>query len=117
MPDETVVYCGHEYTQSNARFARSVDPDNAALADRAKEIDAMRARGEPTIPTTLGLERATNPFLRPNDPAIRRQLGMENADTVDAFAEIRARKDRFLAVKLSTRARQSDTCKVARPRT
>lgn len=95
MPDETVVYCGHEYTQSNARFALSVDPDNQALRQRAAEIDAMRQRGEPTVPTTLGVERRTNPFIRTSDPAIRRHLGMEQASDSDVFAEIRRRKDRF----------------------
>lgn len=95
MPDETVVYCGHEYTQSNARFALSVDPDNQALIARAAEIDAVRKRGEPTVPTTLGLERQTNPFIRTNDPAIRRQLAMTDATDVKVFAEIRRRKDRF----------------------
>ncbi len=95
LPDEALVYCGHEYTQSNARFALSVDPDNAALQARAKEVDEQRAAGEPTIPTTLGQERATNPFLRPADPLIRKQLGMEAASDVEVFAEIRQRKDNF----------------------
>ncbi|MCB2053096.1 MAG: hydroxyacylglutathione hydrolase [Geminicoccaceae bacterium] len=95
MPDETLVYCGHEYTLSNARFALTVDPDNKALGARAAEIEQARASGRPTIPTTLGLERRTNPFLRPHDPGIRRHLGMEDAGDADVFAEIRARKDRF----------------------
>lgn len=95
LPDETLVYCGHEYTQSNATFALSVDPENAALRARAGEVDRQRAAGEPTIPTTLGLERATNPFLRPADLGIRQQLGMANASDVEVFAEIRARKDAF----------------------
>ncbi|MGI9508550.1 MAG: hydroxyacylglutathione hydrolase [Geminicoccaceae bacterium] len=95
LPDEALVYCGHEYTQSNARFALSVDPDNGELQARSAEIDRQRAAGEPTVPTTLGLERATNPFLRPNDPAIRRKLGLEHADDVEVFAEIRRLKDSF----------------------
>ena len=95
LPDEALVYCGHEYTQSNATFALSVDPDNRALRARAAEIDAQRAEGKPTIPTTLGQERATNPFLRPDDPQIRKQLGMEQASDADVFAEIRRRKDSF----------------------
>jgi hydroxyacylglutathione hydrolase len=95
LPLETVVYCGHEYTQSNARFALTVDPTNSALKERAKEIDALRAEGKPTLPTTIGRELATNPFLRWHDPAIRRNLGMENADDVAVFAEIRKRKDMF----------------------
>lgn len=95
LPDDTAVYCGHEYTLSNARFAVTVDPDNAELADRLKEIEALRADGKPTAPTTIGREKATNPFLRPHDPAIRRTLGMENASDTEVFAEIRRRKDRF----------------------
>lgn len=95
LPLETQVYCGHEYTQSNAKFALTVDPTNSALKERAKEIDALRAAGKPTLPTTIGLELATNPFLRWHDPAIRRNLGMEKADDVAVFAEIRKRKDVF----------------------
>lgn len=95
LPDEALVYCGHEYTQSNARFALSVDPGNGELKARAAEVDKQRAAGKPTVPTTLGLERATNPFLRPDDPAIRRELGLETADDVAVFAEIRRRKDSF----------------------
>lgn len=95
MPDETRVYCGHEYTVSNARFAVTVDPLNRALESRAREVEDMRARLEPTIPTTMGQERATNPFLRPDDPGIRHALDMLDADTVAVFAEIRARKDAF----------------------
>ena len=86
LPDGALVYCGHEYTQSNARFALSVDPGNEALKARAKEVDEQRAAGKPTIPTTLGQERATNPFLRPTDPMIRKQLGMEAASDVEVFA-------------------------------
>jgi hydroxyacylglutathione hydrolase len=95
LPPETVVYCGHEYTQSNARFALTVDPDNALLKARAEKIDALRAEGEPTLPTTIGEELATNPFLRWNDPAIRKTLGMEDDSEEAVFAEIRKRKDSF----------------------
>jgi hydroxyacylglutathione hydrolase len=95
LPRETRVYCGHEYTQSNARFALSVDPTNSALKERAAEIEALRAEGKPTLPTTIGEELATNPFLRSHDPAIRRNLGMEKASDVEVFAEIRKRKDNF----------------------
>lgn len=95
LPDETTVYFGHEYTLSNARFARTVDPENAALARRADEIEALRADGAFTAPTTIGIEKATNPFLRAGDPAIRRHLGMEGASNAEVFAEIRGRKDRF----------------------
>jgi hydroxyacylglutathione hydrolase len=95
LPDAALVYCGHEYTQSNARFALSVDPDNPALKARAAEVDRQRAAGQPTVPTTLGQERAANPFLRPHDPAIRRRLGMADASDAEVFAELRKRKDRF----------------------
>ncbi|MGE0502434.1 MAG: hydroxyacylglutathione hydrolase [Rhizobiaceae bacterium] len=95
LPVDTVVYCGHEYTQSNARFALTIDPTNPALKERAAEIDRLRATGEPTLPTTIGAELSTNPFLRWHDPAIRENLGMQNASDVDVFSEIRKRKDAF----------------------
>ena len=95
LPDETMVYFGHEYTLSNARFARTIDPDNAVLSARVAEIEALRAAGAFTAPTTIGLEKATNPFLRAADPAIRRHLGLERASDGEVFAEIRGRKDRF----------------------
>lgn len=95
LPLETVVYCGHEYTQANARFALSVDPTNSALKERAKAIEALRAEGKPTLPTTLMAEMSTNPFLRWHDPVIRRNLGMETASDEAVFAEIRKRKDVF----------------------
>ena len=95
LPAQTQVYCGHEYTQSNARFALTVDPDNAKLKALANEIDELRAAGKPTLPTTIGRELETNPFLRWNDAAIRKHLGMEGADEVSVFAEIRKRKDNF----------------------
>ncbi|MEQ8267056.1 MAG: hydroxyacylglutathione hydrolase [Parvibaculum sp.] len=95
LPDDTTIYCAHEYTQSNARFALSVEPQNAALVARAKEIDAKRARGEWTVPTTIGLEKATNPFLRAASADLRRTIGLEAAADVDVFAETRKRKDNF----------------------
>ena len=95
LPPETIVYCGHEYTQANAKFALTVDPDNAELQQRAAEIDALRAQGKATLPTTIGLELRTNPFLRWSDATIRSTLGMENASDEAVFAEIRKRKDNF----------------------
>jgi hydroxyacylglutathione hydrolase len=95
LPADTMIYCAHEYTQSNARFALSVDPDNRVLQARAAEVERLRAAGQPTVPSTLGDERAANPFLRPHDPAIRRRLGLEDADDVTVFAELRRRKDSF----------------------
>ena len=94
LPDSTRVYCGHEYTLSNARSALGIEPDNEALAGRAAEIEAIRTRGEPTIPTTIGLEKATSPFLRAADPALRRNLGLQSASDAEVFAEVRRRKDR-----------------------
>jgi hydroxyacylglutathione hydrolase len=81
LPPETIVYCAHEYTQSNGRYALVAEPNNQALIARMIEVDAMRARGEPTVPTTIGLERATNPFMR--------------AESVAQLAERRAAKDGF----------------------
>jgi len=95
LPEDTRVYCGHEYTQSNARFALTIEPDNADLRARAGEIAALRAEGRPTIPTTLGLERRTNPFLRADEPSVQRSLGMDGAAPASVFAEIRKRKDSF----------------------
>ncbi|APO76545.1 hydroxyacylgluthatione hydrolase [Rhizobium etli 8C-3] len=95
LPDETAIYFGHEYTLSNARFALTIDPDNERLKTRAAEIEALRAEGRFTIPTTLGLEKETNPFLRAADPAIRRNLLMEGKTNEEVFAEIRRRKDNF----------------------
>ncbi len=95
LPEATRVYCAHEYTQNNARFALTVEPENGALVARAKAVDASRAAGRPTVPSTIGEERATNPFLRPDSPAIRRRLGLDRADDVAVFAEVRRRKDVF----------------------
>lgn len=95
LPDDTVVYCAHEYTQSNARFALTVEPQNAALAARAKEIDARRAAGQWTVPTTIALEKATNPFLRAASRDLRITVGLEAAANVDVFAETRRLKDNF----------------------
>lgn len=95
LPAATKVYCGHEYTLSNARFAVTVDPENAALARRLEAVERLRSENLPTLPTTIGEELETNPFLRWDDPGIRRTLGMEDASGSDVFAEIRGRKDRF----------------------
>jgi hydroxyacylglutathione hydrolase len=92
LPDDTCVYCAHEYTAANARFALSVD-DDPALKARAAEIFAARARGEPTVPTTIGLEKATNPFLRA--PQLAGRVGAEAEPAYKAFAAVRAAKDMF----------------------
>ena len=95
MPDATRVYCGHEYTLSNARFALTVDPGNLALRTRALDIENKRARGEVTLPTSIGVEKATNPFLRAHDSGVQAALGMVGAAPVAVFAELRERKNRF----------------------
>lgn len=81
VPDEATIHCGHEYTQSNGRFALVAEPDNAAIRERMAKVDRLRAAGEPTVPTTIGEERATNPFLR--------------ATSVEELASRRAAKDAF----------------------
>ena len=95
LTDSTRVYCGHEYTQSNGRFALTADPDNSALRQRMEEVAALRERNQPTIPTTIGLERRTNPFLRADDPAVQSAIGLPGAPPVEVFAELRHRKDHF----------------------
>lgn len=94
LPDDTRLYCGHEYTLANARFALKVDPDNERLKARLAEVERMRAAGEATLPSTIGLEKATNPFLRANDARVRRTIGMEAATDADVFAELRERKNK-----------------------
>ncbi|WP_374444753.1 hydroxyacylglutathione hydrolase [Stella sp.] len=95
LPGDTRVFCAHEYTQSNARFALTVDGGNPALVRRAAEVDALRARGEPTVPSTIALERATNPFLRADERALALAVGLPPDDPVAVFAEVRRRKDSF----------------------
>lgn len=95
LPEDTTVYCAHEYTIANAAFALSVDPDNVDLQAQSERVQMMRAANAPTSPTTMSTERKTNPFLRPTDPDIRAQLGMANDTDAAVFTEIRARKDRF----------------------
>ena len=93
LPGDTRVCCGHEYTKANCAFARGIDPANDALAARTAQVHAQRARGEPTVPSTLADERASNPFLRIDAPALRDALG--DGDRVERFAELRRRKDAF----------------------
>jgi hydroxyacylglutathione hydrolase len=95
LPEETQVYCGHEYTLANARFALTVDPSNALLKERAGEVARQREAGAFTLPTTIAIELATNPFLRADDPSIQVGLGMAGADPAAVFIELRERKNRF----------------------
>ncbi|MGQ3353778.1 MAG: hydroxyacylglutathione hydrolase [Phreatobacter sp.] len=94
LADDTAVYCGHEYTGSNAKFSLTVDPDNAALKARAEEVFRLREAGQPTLPTTIGQEKATNPFLRADDAAIAAVLGMRGRLPAEVFAELRERKNK-----------------------
>lgn len=95
LPPATRLFCGHEYTQSNVRFALSVEPGNAELQKRAVEVDSLRAGGQMTCPSTIAAELAANPFLRTGSGEIRRTLGMESASDADVFSELRRRKDSF----------------------
>lgn len=98
LPDATKVYCGHEYTLANIAFAQRVEPKNAALAARLERDQKLRAAGKPTLPSTLGEERATNPFLRWREPAVvesaNKYLGARVSDPVRVFAAIRDWKNR-----------------------
>lgn len=98
LPDDTEVYCAHEYTEMNLRFALAVEPDNPAIHQRIADAAAMRACGEPTVPSTLALEKATNPFLRCGEPAViaaARQRDANAADPVAVFAALRAWRNEF----------------------
>ena len=95
LPDDTLIYSGHEYTASNARFAATIEPDNLDLVARIASITADRAAGRFTVPSLLGLEKRTNPFLRADIPAFRAAIGMIDADPAQVFAETRRRKDKF----------------------
>lgn len=94
LPPETKIYCAHEYTAANARFAVTVDPDNAKLAAYAEDVKLKRQRGDWTVPTILSRELEANPFLRADDPALQAAMG-HPGDPVSTFAEIRQRKDNF----------------------
>jgi hydroxyacylglutathione hydrolase len=98
LPDDTEVYCGHEYTLANIRFAKAVEPGNAALAERERGDTATRAQNRPTVPSTIGLEKATNPFLRCDQPEVVQAAGRRGAaatDPVAVFTAIREWKNAF----------------------
>ena len=94
LPPDTSFYCGHEYTEANARFAVGIEPGNAALQTRAAEVKELRVAGKPTLPATIGAELAANPFLRPHSAEIRKRLAMEDKADWQVFAEIRDRKNK-----------------------
>lgn len=93
LPGATQIYCGHEYTLANARFARSVDPANENLKTREAEVAALRAAGRFTLPTRMDLELATNPFLRASNPAVQASVGLAGGDPAQVFAALRERKN------------------------
>jgi hydroxyacylglutathione hydrolase len=95
LPPETLLYCGHEYTRANTKFALTVEPGNEALQARAVEAEELAKRKQPALPTTIAKELATNPFLRPSSPEIQKRLGMEGRELWEIFGETRRRKDRF----------------------
>jgi hydroxyacylglutathione hydrolase len=95
LPDATRVYCAHEYTESNCRFAITIDPDNKALQHKVAEVKAARAAGNPTIPAELGQEKASNPFLRADQASLMRHFPECGDDAVAVFAAVRGAKDRF----------------------
>ncbi len=95
LPPDTMIYSGHEYTQSNAEFAVTIEPDNPKLISRVESVHQNRRAGKPTVPSLLSLELETNPFLRANLASVKALIGMPDATDVESFAEIRGRKDRF----------------------
>src|SRR5579862_2545222 len=95
LPDDTKFFCGHEYTDANIRFAITIEPDNPALAARAAEVKRQVAARKPTIPATIGAEKAANPFLRADDAEVAKSLGLSGSPAWQVFAEIRERKNRF----------------------
>ena len=95
LPGDTQLYCGHEYTAANIRFALTIEPDNPSLTARAEEVARLAEQGKPTIPVTMEAEKAANPFLRADFPAVAQSVGLPGAPAAQVFAEIRARKNRF----------------------
>src|ERR1700689_1603679 len=95
LPDDTQFYCGHEYTDANIRCAKTIEPNNRALAARAEQVKTELAAGKPTIPATIGAEKAANPFLRADDAEVAKSLGLSGSPAWKVFAEIRERKNKF----------------------
>jgi hydroxyacylglutathione hydrolase len=95
LPDDFKLYCGHEYTAANVKFALTIEPDNAALKARAEEVARLRAANKPTVPTMMGEEKKANVFLRADDPSLAAKLHMKGANAADVFGELRERKNKF----------------------
>jgi hydroxyacylglutathione hydrolase len=94
LPDDTLIYCGHEYTDANCKFALTIEPDNKALQARADEVRQQLSAGMPTIPVTIGAEKQTNVFLRADLPSVAKAVDMVGKPPVQVFAEIRERKNK-----------------------
>jgi hydroxyacylglutathione hydrolase len=94
LPDDTAIYCGHEYTAANIRFAKTIEPQNPVLAQRGREVEKLRAGKSPTVPSRLGEEKAANPFLRADVPEVAKSVGLAGKPAWQVFAEIRERKNR-----------------------
>jgi hydroxyacylglutathione hydrolase len=95
LPPHTLVYCAHEYTASNVRFALSLEPSHPPLVARAAEVAALRRDNRPTVPSTIGQEREANPFFRADDPVLQQAVGMLGATPEAVFGAVRSRKDQF----------------------
>lgn len=95
LPDETRAYCAHEYTEANGNFALSIEPGNLVLQEHMAEVRALRAKGAPTVPSTIGVEKQVNPFFRPDSAEIQASVGLGGFDLVEVFAAVRKRKDNF----------------------
>jgi hydroxyacylglutathione hydrolase len=105
LPDDTQIYCGHEYGENNAKFATTIDKNNEELKVRAAEIAALRREGKPTVPTLMGIEKRCNPFLRTDQADLRKALAKagvapEDADPAAVFGKLRSAKDHFGQQKL-----------------
>lgn len=97
LPDDTLIYCGHEYTASNLKFALSLEPESLGLLDKQKHVSVLRKSGLPTVPAILGEEKQLNPFLRADDISFAEKLSLSTSGPVKVFSELRRRKDRFLS--------------------
>jgi hydroxyacylglutathione hydrolase len=95
LPDATRIYCGHEYTAANIRFAKTIEPDNKELAAREQEVARLLSQGKPTVPSLLGAEKKENVFLRADNPAVAAAVGLKGRSPAEVFAEVRARKNKF----------------------
>jgi hydroxyacylglutathione hydrolase len=95
LPDDTQFFCGHEYTDANIRFAKTIEPSNKALAARAEQVKQQLAAGQATIPATIGAEKAENPFLRADNAEVAKSLDLSGKPAWQVFAEIRERKNKF----------------------